>query len=137
MRIIKFRAWDENAEVMFYSDQDKGDYYFFLDTDGLHAGCPELTYSSGPMEPPQYEHREVGNIMQYTGLFDKNGKEIYESDIMIAMINSTLAEAEVKFYNGCFYLQHIGVEKMAVPLAEQHYWQEIIGNIYENPELLK
>ncbi len=63
-------------------------------------------------------------FMQYTGLKDKNGKEIYEGDIVEHLIGGTL---EVKWLN------HGWTPFMSWHDVE-HY--EIIGNIYENPELL-
>ena len=75
---------------------------------------------------------------QYTGLKDKNGKEIYEGDML--RIDKEDYKYIVKFYDGCF----VGVNKY-----DEHYEQakilgnlfalerEVIGNIYENSELLK
>jgi uncharacterized phage protein (TIGR01671 family) len=67
--------------------------------------------------------------MQYTGLEDKNGKEIYEGDILY--IENEICE--VKF----------NVPSFTAYNSQEHEWNiqyagvEIIGNIYENPELLK
>jgi len=131
-REIKFRAWHNNE---MYDVNTLG-----LNLKGINPGMSfahKEHQSSLKMRQDCIMFNEETIFMQFTGLKDKNGREIYEGDILIAMINSTIAEAEVKFYNGAFYLQHIKVEKMAVHLSEQHYWQEIIGNIYENEELLK
>lgn len=76
-------------------------------------------------------------IGQYTGLKDKNGKEIYEGDIV--KIDKEDYKYIVKFYDGCF----VGINKY-----DEHYEQakilgnlftlelEVIGNIHDNPELL-
>lgn len=84
-----------------------------------------------------------GYLLQYTGLKDKNGKEIYEGDIVKLWFdegeevfwNSFL----VKFFEGCFICEFLGGDTEEYPIFE--YWNdtqdlEIIGNIYENPELL-
>ena len=77
-------------------------------------------------------------IGQYTGLKDKNGTEIYEGDIV--KIDEENYKYIVKFYDGCF---------VGVSIYDEHYEQakilgnlftleiEIIGNIYDNPDLLK
>jgi uncharacterized phage protein (TIGR01671 family) len=79
-------------------------------------------------------------LMQFTGLKDKNGKEIYEGDIV------NLRESErkyvVKFHKGCFKLFHDDPKLNdmlwgTIERAEELLWTiEVIGNIYKNPELL-
>jgi formylmethanofuran dehydrogenase subunit C len=67
---------------------------------------------------------EYGKVMQFTGVKDKNGKEIYEGDILNF-------DGLVEFKNGSFIVN--GWEPLGEMATEK---QEIIGNIYENPELL-
>lgn len=69
-------------------------------------------------------------VMQYTGLKDKNGKEIYEGDII--QYNETKEIHTVKFISGGFIVagQHIN------ELYLTKHWK-VIGNIYENSELLQ
>lgn len=69
-------------------------------------------------------------LMQYTGLKDKNGKEIYEGDIVLAYIGSfdSYKKYEVKLeFPICSPLNLINLE----------HPPEVIGNIYENPELIE
>ena len=73
-------------------------------------------------------HNQYGNIMQYTGLKDRNGKEIYEGDI-VDYGNSRFMPVE--FINGTFCI----CKNTAMPTLMTLY--PVIGNIYENPELLK
>jgi len=128
MREIKFRAWDKEKKEMF------NDIWI----DGNFINMPEYI------------------VMQFTGLKDKNGKEIYEGDIIESRLNNYIWRYEIKSLEGfgnslykvtryrnfridefneyvmkdCFVNEGrselIGIET-----------SEIIGNVYENPELLK
>jgi uncharacterized phage protein (TIGR01671 family) len=79
--------------------------------------------------------------MQYTGLKDKNGKEIYEGDIVRWWFRSTNPYdivSEIVFKDGVFGIsafetQHGILNRGAGHLIEI---EEVLGNIYENPELL-
>ena len=102
MREIKFRKWSKNT---------KGEYRmkYVFDYDEMSKN-------------PKYWD---AIYMQYTGLKDKNGKEIYEFDI--------LESGRVVKYEqgGDYYTSWIGFE---IPEIDDEV--EVIGNIYENPELL-
>lgn len=132
MREIKFRAWDlKNKKIIpavmscIYRNRHSlhGDIYF---------------YQAEPFgEAVRIE------LMQYTGLKDKNGVEIYEGDILQPS-NNEKKFYSVVFRNGCFERKYKFIRKY-----QGDQWEEIsylpvhadsfkvVGNIYENSELIE
>ena len=108
MREIKFRAWD---------DLEKNFLYFGY-KEGLISHCDN-----------QYQKLNIRHIEQFTGLHDKNGKEIYEGDIC-RVDCGTYIEIDVIKYERSGFKFHS--ENMP---PENDI--EVIGNIHENPELMK
>ncbi|MHA4046429.1 YopX family protein [Bacillus cereus] len=89
---------------------------------------------------PGTPEQRAFNVMQYTGLKDKNGKEIYEGDVVDTVYDGKLftgvvvydeSELDFKATNG---KENYGSNFQYLPCCDE---VEIIGNIYENPELLK
>lgn len=74
-------------------------------------------------------------ICQYIGLTDKNGKKIWENDI----VQAGLYKGTVEYENGCFVIKWCNVKFLRKDLG---YWADLdgfhtIGNIFDNPELLE
>lgn len=67
--------------------------------------------------------------LEYTGLKDKNGIEIYDGDVVKWTVNDVDRISEVIFDSGCFWMNKVWNDWL-----RGEY--EVIGNIYENPELL-
>jgi len=126
MNELKFRAWDEDAGCFAYSDQET-DYYVWGFEDGkLKAWTINETCGTID-EPPDHECIEIEEPEQFTGLKDKNGKEIYEGDTLkhpYKGIRSVYWEEE----EGGFAVNGTYLNRMADG-------GEIIGNVHENPEL--
>ena len=125
MRDIKFRAWDKQLKRMYY--------------DGSSDISNCLTYAiDGGMLT--YDSKSSFTLMQYTGLKDKNGKEIYEGDIMSSCLKHNVIEGIVFYQAPSFVMKKTKRARTwtTFNLAEtENQFQEVIGNIYENPALLK
>lgn len=139
MREIKFRAWDGKEKIMWIDihltdvDSDDGSNGFLVDR--IRNGKLEESFLFG-----NYSDEHIV-WMQYTGLHDKNGKEIYEGDVVLGKFNLdevedyiylTLTEEEKKTQSKLFHIEDI-FYPYTNPIPED---LEIIGNVYENPELL-
>lgn len=114
MREIRFRGWDGTRMT---------DWDDIRQTAGLHWWL--------------FESVEGVTLMQFTGLRDKNGKEIYEGDIVGPLgFNTSISNGVIEYGNGRFYAKPTHGENwlMNAEAAAEH--AEIIGNIYETPELL-
>ena len=155
MREIKFRAWDKVLNKMITQENvDK-----LLDKTNPEEWETEIPYSSDEWYPAyqilgifnyfndiqklgikRYEPSENRfEIMQYTGLKDKNGKEIYEGDI----VKTILYKYKIIFKNCCFKAHCIKnnleytLEWLQQATENANVGLEVIGNIYDNPELLE
>lgn len=127
-REIKFRTWDKEAKEMY--DCKKPIKVLVSMDNKTYAMVGDIKGTIGKIE------RESTLLMQYTGLKDKNGNEIYEGDIISDFINGSLGE--VFFDEGC-YLVDWEDEFTVITLHQniREFDVVVVGNIYENPELLE
>ena len=105
-----------------------------LGIDILHK---EIFFSNGDVDCCGFADLKYIELMQYTGLKDKNNKEIYEGDILFESFGERYYK--VVFENGSVRAEFEGdFEEHSFDLIDVVLHRcEIIGNIYENPELIK
>ena len=127
MREIRFRAWDKQKEYMFFPTE------LMLNIQGENKGRVEWVYDEEDLKVFDFV------LMQYTGLHDKNSKEIFEGDAV--KCSQYKGIVEFKKYDDWEQYQwgeHYGYVVQAKDGEHSilDYEFEIIGNIHENPELI-
>ncbi len=154
MRKIKFRAWIDDEElcneeeILYHLDENENFIPFMQDLDSWY-------FDDGQTLGDYFDCFDKEKIMQYTGLKDKTGKEIYEGDIL-QLINEDgrTIKAICRFGNRrlttyncrvidvqCYYFEVEG--RKTNPIVKNYCGKhdleiiEIIGNIFENSELLE
>lgn len=136
MRKIKFRAWDKERKEMIYIE---GEAHILINATGYSESIS------------CYIVPATNDVMQYTGLKDKNGKEIYEGDTVKGDFWIGNDIGVVKFGEHSIIVGHDDVLDSSIDTDAYGYYisledreefplvdtdeLEIIGNIYENPEL--
>lgn len=127
--IPKFRAWDKVLKEMVQ-----------VNALVLDEQVVKVTYKNGNVAKEDMKEYE---LMQSTGLKDKNGKEIFEGDIIAIEVDDTETPISAKIFQNNkigVLMFHVFEDNEDVPMVElledNSVAFEIIGNIYDNKELL-
>ena len=126
-RINKYRAWNTEKKIMCYDNEDFSACYW----DGAYSS--EVGIINEYLNLP--EHLRNYEYMQYIGVDDKNGKEIYEKDIVLIDGEDEYFVVEWDGDTARFVMNS---ETLTVDF--DNYWGyqiEAIGNVYENADLLR
>ncbi|HAT4354533.1 TPA: hypothetical protein I9140_001041 [Clostridium perfringens] len=151
-RDIKFRVWDKTSDSMLYQDDFER---VEIDTKNKMVTLIAEEESDKSHYVLDYEDGIEAEIMRYTGLKDKNGKEIYEKDIVKVTINNKTFNAWIVFEMGSFMIANDDITyyiddnwndnvKCLSELAweqeefeDRIYCLEVIGDTYQNIDLIE
>lgn len=117
-RIIKFRAWD--GERMIYQDQNTASCWH-----GMERFAQQLGAVRG----------RTPDVMQFTGCYGVGGVELFEGDVVKEKHNGYVAV--IIFSQGEFWVEPVGRWLEDWNWVDDADRMEVIGNIFENPELVK
>lgn len=147
MRQIKFRAKgliDDNWHYgsYLYTDNNVNNPYLTTPPVGKHQ---IFEYCAGDFLMGGWEPIEINpnTLGQFTSLKDKNGKEIYEGDVIAFNWRSCDGVditdlLEVRFIRGVFaFLWDGDIDHEANIVSPTHEWATVVGNIHDNPDLIK
>lgn len=127
MREIKFRAWD--GKQMFYTsnNEDLSNIVLVLDNKSWNLGYQDYDWD---VHGANSYKNDI--LMQYTGLKDREGNEIYEGDIV--KLDDIICP--ITWSDGGFQMITNEQQGKSAAIQDRLKYFEIVGNIYENPELL-
>jgi len=126
MREIKFRVWDKKKKIMRYME------------DGLNVWICKSGWVAVVNNWADLIGMCNGEIMQFTGLYDRNGKEIYEGDIIeYDEYNRWVVKYDEERAGWFPFAKDDGCGCCAIETVFNTKLIEVIANIYETPELIK
>lgn len=136
MKLPKYRAWDHD---------DKKMWKVVAMSESIYGDCEDsyikvCEFDKSPMDKETDIRLSFNfDLMQFTGLYDKNGKEIYEGDIVRFHYKTGVYKIGTVVWNDLFGSWDIDCPDFVSykSLGQYKSVSEVIGNIYENPELLE
>ena len=135
MRKIKFRVWNGKKNKWVHGPNDEVNLF------------GETILLGAFMDGVNIQELNDCIACQFTGLLDKNNKEIYEGDILVESEHNPYSTSErsivvVEYCGGCFCYRDTHTKKVdslhsVLGFVEKDEEAEVIGNIFDNPDLLK
>lgn len=124
MVLLRFRAWNKATKEMYEVD----------DIMSIDFGKSEISVKTLFFEQTNYYKFDDIVLMQSTGFRDKNGKEIFEGDIVTSRSDLFKGVVSLRQDLGTYVINLIGYKNFE-RLCNVANSTKVIGNIYENPEL--
>ena len=127
-----------NRKIIFRAKRPENNDWVYGDL--LHPSCVSAGYEIHPYIRDRHacaHEVDKDTIGQFTGLYDKNGREIYEGDIVLHKTYHVEKSCVVRFECGAFIVgYHEGSSTKRTPMLINKSCV-LIGNIHDNPELIK
>jgi uncharacterized phage protein (TIGR01671 family) len=139
----KFRAWDKENSKMYGSVENGNgvariefDQYGALEHISIFQYMPDGSFEFNKL------HREDDSfeLMQFTGVTDKDNAEVYEGDILELYSwdeEGDIVKRKVDFKEGCFHVTDLDDFGTCPIMMVELPYCKVVGNIYESPELLE
>ena len=141
-RKIKFRAWDNQEKRILLNGCIGAGSSYQLITIGWDGGltlCNAFGLQDGTNPSFDLPVTERFVMLQFTGLTDMNGKEIYEGDILEGISNNIFSQGDVQNYEVIWGIDHWHISGTGFSLQELFNYCnnkiKVIGNIYETPKI--
>ena len=148
MKNLKYRAWVYCKWFGFRTKEERKsdgsdfwiDKWIMGEVKTIHLAKNKARVMDGSITSSKHHDYKIGDeciIMQSTGLKDKNGKEIFDGDIINwgKKLNGNVIFEQGRFWVSDFYVSY--QDEPSDAFGEGASLLEIVGNVYENPELLK
>lgn len=137
MKNLKFRVWN-GAEMIYDVTVGKFGTFYVNPGDKGNGLDPK---DSASLTPFTTKYADTTPVMMFTGLLDKNGKEMIEGDIVRCHEEIGVLEWDADLASFTVVINMGSDEGTMTPYCHQengrNVYREVLGNIYENPELIK